>query len=92
MRAVAGSFDRIVAEFPRYQEALRRFEGPAGGEGDRVLPYEKVGVRFARDLRIPPERVRTVKGAKHFLQEDDPRAVAEAIVDLMQARPATAAR
>lgn len=95
MRAVARSFDRIIAGFPRYQEALRRFDGPAAllwGEQDRVLPYERLSPLFARDLHIPPERVRAVKGARHFLQEDDPRAVAEAVVELMQATPVSASR
>ena len=94
MRAVAGHFDAYLAQFPRYQQALRRFTGPAAllwGEGDRVLPFEKLGPQFARDLRIPPERVRAVKGAKHFLQEDAPEAVTEAILELMR-EPAVAAR
>ncbi len=86
MRAVARSFDAIVEGFPRYQAALRRFRGPAAllwGKEDRVLPFDRLSGRFAADLRIPPERVRAVEGARHFLQEDHAADVAGAILELM---------
>ncbi len=89
MRAVARSFDAIMASFPRYQDALRRFRGPAAllwGKEDRVLPFATLADRFAADLRIPPERVHAVEGARHFLQEDHPEAVADAVARLMAVR------
>lgn len=86
MRAIAKRFDAIVGQFGRYQAALRRFAGPASllwGKRDRVLPFEKNSRQFARDLRIPPERVRGVDDAGHFIPEDHPQVVTEAIVELM---------
>lgn len=89
MRWVAKSFDEIPKRFPRYEAALQRFEGPAAvlwGKEDRVLPFDRIGTRFARDLRVPPERVHAIEGARHFLQEDHPAEVAEMILALMAVR------
>ncbi len=90
MRAVARSFDAIMAEFPRYQAALRKFEGPAmllWGKKDEVLDFAKISRQFARDLRISPEHVRGIDDAGHFLQEDHPEIVAHTIVELMSLAP-----
>ncbi len=86
MRSVAQNFDRIVAEFPRYQATLQRFRGPSSllwGKHDAALSFEKNSAHFAQDLRIPPERVRSLEDGSHFIPEDHPKEVAEAILELM---------
>jgi pimeloyl-ACP methyl ester carboxylesterase len=93
MRAVARRFDAIVAEFPRYSAALRKFHGPAmlvWGAKDRVLPFEKSSPRFAADLRLAPDRVRAVPGAAHFVPIDHPDVVSAAVEELL-ASPLSAA-
>lgn len=90
MRAIAKRFDALMAEFPRYQAALRRFEGPSmllWGRKDNVLDFSRISGQFARDLRIPPERVRGIDDAHHFLQEDHPEIVARTILELMSLAP-----
>lgn len=95
MRAVAKNFDGIVAGFPRFQEALRRFEGPAmllWGVRDRVLHFEEIAPQFAADLRLPPSRVRSIPDAGHFLMLDHPEVVSATLLELMALPVSTASR
>lgn len=52
------------------------------GAADR---FQKIGYgeRFARDLRAPLTRL---EGAKHFVPEDHPQAVADAVNEVLDAR------
>jgi pimeloyl-ACP methyl ester carboxylesterase len=52
------------------------------GAADR---FQKIGYgeRFARDLRAPLTRL---DGAKHFVPEDHPQAVADAVNEVLDAR------
>ncbi|MDP1923016.1 MAG: alpha/beta fold hydrolase [Myxococcales bacterium] len=83
---MAQRFDTFKARFPRYQQALRKFTGPASlvwGAHDPVLSFDALSPQFAKDLRIPPERVRKLADASHFVQEDAADQVSAAIVELM---------
>lgn len=69
-------------------DALLRIEVPARivwGAADPFQPLE-YGERLAHDLRAP---LRTVSGARHFVPEDHPEAVAEAVRQVL-AEPAHA--
>ncbi len=87
MRHMAQTFGALRAALPRYQEALRRFPGPAmvvwGGK-DAVLRAEQIVPRFAADLRLPPSAVRVVADAGHFVIIDAPAVVSGAVVELMR--------
>ena len=52
----------------------------AWGENDRVFPIAKYG-KFWRDL-LPQAEFRSIPAANHYIQEDQPAAVAAAIVEL----------
>ena len=83
---MARRFNSFKARFPRYQTSLRRFAGPASllwGARDPVLSFDQLAPQFARDLRLPPERVKQLTNASHFLQEDAPQEVSAAILELM---------
>lgn len=90
MRLVAKNFDAIVAKFPRYQTALKSFNGPVvllWGMEDKVLNYEKISAQFARDLRIPANRASAIENAGHYLQEDQPEVVVNKILELVSISP-----
>jgi len=55
------------------------------GKQDPILDYEKLPAQFARDLKIPPERVHILDDASHFLQEDQPLEVARRLSAFAQA-------
>lgn len=81
-RTFARGLDAAMGEFARYAEALRRLDVPASvvwGAADPVLRAELMIPRFADDLSIAPEDVHVLEGSSHFLQEDQPGAVADLI-------------
>lgn len=83
----ARSFPRMVERFARYPAALRRLDVPAmtiWGKRDPVLHWQKLPAQFARDLRIPPERMHVFEDAGHFLQEDQPEALARLILQFVR--------
>lgn len=87
MHTMATSFARAQAEFPRYQAALRRFSGPAlvlWGARDKILRFDSIAKKFGVDLRLPPESVRRIPDAGHFLMIDRPEILVSTIVELMQ--------
>ncbi|ESS67825.1 haloalkane dehalogenase DhmA [Methyloglobulus morosus KoM1] len=86
MRLIAENFDSIVKKFPRYQAILKAYQGPVillWGKKDKVLNFEKISSQFARDLKIPPERIVPIEESSHYLQEDQPRIVVAKILELM---------
>jgi len=88
MRYMARNFNTLIAEFPRYQTALKNFKGPTRilwGTQDKVLEFGTIAPQFARDLETPPDRIQAVEDSGHFIQEDHPEAVVRAIETLMQA-------
>jgi len=88
MRHIAGNFDGIMAQFPRYQGYLKAFDGPVfllWGTQDKVLRYDRIGSQFQRDMRIAPSQTRALAAASHFVQEDAPQAVAEMILQMVGA-------
>jgi len=85
-RQFAKSFDHTFAQSDRYRAALRRADMPAmiiWGQRDPILSHAELPARFARDLRIPPERISILADASHFLQEDQPDAIAQRIVEFV---------
>jgi pimeloyl-ACP methyl ester carboxylesterase len=61
---------RLLAQFDRYQKALRRLHVPAmvvWGKKDPVLNYSKIRAQFARDLEIPAERIHILEDASHYV-------------------------
>ena len=88
-RQMLTSFDTVIQAFDRYAAALRLLDAPAlivwGGQ-DRALDATKIPAQFARDLRVPPERVQVLPQAGHFLQEDEPAEVARLISEFVSSR------
>ncbi|MBI3243273.1 MAG: alpha/beta fold hydrolase [Chloroflexi bacterium] len=81
------NFDFVFAQMPRWQAALKRLNVPATilwGKKDPVLNHAKIPVQFARDLRVPPERVHILADANHFLAEDKAQEVAERVIRFVQ--------
>lgn len=79
VRQFTTTFDFTFAQLERYGAALRRLNVPTmliWGKRDPVLDYVKMPGQFARDLRIPPERIHILDDASHFLQEDQPETIA----------------
>jgi len=77
-------------------EALPRLDVPARVVWGEADPFQAVeyGERLARDLRCP---LRRIPGARHFVPEDHPQRVADAVNELLatpleEARPRQAAR
>jgi haloalkane dehalogenase len=86
MRAVAKSFDQIMARYTVYQTALRQYSGAARllwGAKDKVLNFEKLSAQFAGDLKLSADKIQSIKNAGHFLQEDFPEQVADTILQLL---------
>ena len=86
MRHIAGNFDGVMAQFPRYQGYLKSFDGPVfllWGTQDKVLRYDRIGSQFQRDMKIGKERTRPLEAASHFVQEDAPQAVSETILQMI---------
>lgn len=82
-----GDFDHLSAQFERYQAALRRLNVPGliiWGKRDPLLNYVKLPEQFARDLRIPRERIHILDDASHFLQEDKADDIAQRILKFVQ--------
>ncbi len=87
MRTMAMTFSEVSNEFPRYQEALRSFQGPTAilwGDRDKVLKFDPIGTMFSQDLRIAKEHQRRLPKAGHFLMLDAPEETARSILSLMQ--------
>lgn len=94
MRATAKSFDKIMARYPIYQEAMKNYTGPSRilwGSKDSVLQFDKLTPQFSRDLKLSPERVQQVSDAGHFIQEDHPKIVTDNILLLLEETKAVAA-
>ena len=86
-RQFTSNFPQMFAQFDRYQAALRRLNKPAlimWGKKDAVLDHVKLPAQFARDLRVPPERVIVFDDANHFLQEDKAGPIAANIVKFLK--------
>jgi haloalkane dehalogenase len=86
MRATAKTFDKIMGRYPVYQEALKAYHGSSRvlwGAKDKVLNFEKLTAQFARDLRLPSEKIQRIDDAGHFLQEDYPDVVAANVLLLL---------
>lgn len=84
--AFAKAFPWWFAQFERYGAALRRLDIPAAtiwGKHDVVLDVDKLPGHFARDLHIPAAQQYTLD-AGHFLQEDQPKDVANLLWQFMQ--------
>jgi pimeloyl-ACP methyl ester carboxylesterase len=93
-RTFARGLDATMAEFARYAAALRRLDVPATvvwGSADPVLRSELMIPRFAEDLAIAPEDVHVLEQSSHFLQEDQPEAVADLIATFVLRLSAQAA-
>lgn len=87
--AFARVFPWWFDQFERYAAALRRLDVPAAtiwGRHDAVLDVNTLPALFARDLRIPPERMHAVD-AGHFLQEDQPEDVTRLLIQFMRSVP-----
>lgn len=83
--AFAKAFPWWFAQFERYEAALRRLDIPAAtiwGKQDAVLDVGKLPSHFARDLRIPATQQYALD-AGHFVQEDQPKEVAELLSQFM---------
>lgn len=86
MRATAKAFDRIMARYSDYQDALKAYKGPSRilwGAKDKVLNFEKLTAQFSRDLKLSPTKVQRIDDAGHFLQEDYPDLVTANILLLL---------
>jgi pimeloyl-ACP methyl ester carboxylesterase len=85
-RSFAGSFGWWLQQFERHVAALRRLDMPAmtiWGKQDKILTFPKLPEQFARDLKIPAERMHAFDDASHFLFEDKPNEIGNLIVDFM---------
>jgi haloalkane dehalogenase len=71
-----------AAEMRAVREALGEWDKPvvvAFSDSDPVFPFPKAGARFTDHMPTAGEQVR-IDGAAHFLQEDRPDAIVEAMV------------
>jgi len=89
-RQFAASFPGLFAQFDRYQSAFRSLNIPAmiiWGRKDIVVNYDRLSKQFARDLRVPPERIHILDDANHFLPEDKAPEIAGKIIRFVQETP-----
>ncbi|MEX2415848.1 MAG: alpha/beta fold hydrolase [Paenibacillaceae bacterium] len=86
-RQFTKNFKFMLAQFDRYQTALRRYQKPAmiiWAKKDAAMDYKIMPAQFARDLQVPAERIHIFEDASHFMQEDKPQELGKLFADFVK--------